>query len=330
MNAGAAPAGYTLTVESAGGGRIIGEACHFIDLLRFLVCQPITGSVVSRTHGASGRSDDPSVCITLSFADGSLGTVHYLTDGHASFPKERVEVFAAGRVLQLDNFRRLRAFGWPGFRRQHLWRQDKGQNACAAAFVKSVGAGGASPIPLEEILEVSRTTIEVSRSGNGIEQPLPTIFTSLRVSASGGKIFGRARFKLGYGVPVRTNGPHRRCARARMIPSRRFAHPSPCSARHSSVFCTWMAIAQPRPIGTGCGKRMPQLWTYNLHYFDDLNAVAASSRRSWHESLLQRWIAGEIPPGVGTRVGSVSAVAARGELDQVVAWGESSDAQRAA
>jgi predicted dehydrogenase/threonine dehydrogenase-like Zn-dependent dehydrogenase len=163
VNAGAAPAGHW-TVESAGGGRIIGEACHFIDLLRFLVGCPITGSVVRRTDGGSGRSNDPSVCITLSFADGSLGTIHYLTDGHASFPKERVEVFAAGRVLQLDNFRRLRAFGWPGFKRQYLWRQDKGQNTCSAAFVKSLKAGEAAPIPLEEILEVSRATIAVSEA----------------------------------------------------------------------------------------------------------------------------------------------------------------------
>jgi predicted dehydrogenase/threonine dehydrogenase-like Zn-dependent dehydrogenase len=163
VNAGAVPAGHW-TVESAGGGRIIGEACHFIDLLRFLLGHPISGTVVRRTHGGSGLSNDPSVCITLSFADGSLGTIHYLTDGHASFPKERVEVFAAGRVLQLDNFRTLRAFGWKGFRRQHLWRQDKGQTACAAAFVKSIGAGEASPIPLEEILEVSRAAIAVSEA----------------------------------------------------------------------------------------------------------------------------------------------------------------------
>jgi hypothetical protein len=99
------------------------------------------------------------VCITLSFADGSLGTIHYVTSGSASFPKERVEVFAGGRVLQLDNFRRLRAFGWAGFDSQRLWRQDKGQTACVAQFVAAVEAGAPSPIPLEEILEVSRAAI---------------------------------------------------------------------------------------------------------------------------------------------------------------------------
>jgi predicted dehydrogenase len=165
VNAGAAPAGHW-TVEAAGGGRIIGEACHFIDLLRFLAGCPIIGHRAQRTAGDSAGPADPSVCISLSFADGSTGTIHYLTHGHASFPKERVEVFAAGRVLQLDNFRRLRAFGWPGFTAQRLWRQDKGQTACAAAFVRAVKAGAAPPIPIEEIFEVSRVTIDVSEAAS--------------------------------------------------------------------------------------------------------------------------------------------------------------------
>jgi hypothetical protein len=88
--------------------------------------------------------------------------VHYLANGHKSFPKERLEVFCAGRVLQLDNFRRLQGFGWPGFRKMNLWRQDKGQAACAAQFLRAVEAGGPSPISLDEILEVSRVTIELA------------------------------------------------------------------------------------------------------------------------------------------------------------------------
>jgi len=163
VNAGAAPAGHW-TVEAAGGGRIIGEVCHFIDLLRFLTGCQITGSVARRIAGERGRPDDPSVCITLSFADGSLGTIHYLTGGHASFPKERVEAFVGGRVLQLDNFRSLRAYGWPRFKSQWLWRQDKGQNACAAAVISAIEARAVSPIPLDEILEVSRVTIAVSEA----------------------------------------------------------------------------------------------------------------------------------------------------------------------
>jgi predicted dehydrogenase len=101
----------------------------------------------------------------LSFADGSLGTVHYVANGSKSFPKERLEVFCVGRVLQLDNFRRLTGYGWPGFRRMHLWRQDKGQRACARAFVTAVEQGGPAPIPIEELIEVSRVTLEVAGPG---------------------------------------------------------------------------------------------------------------------------------------------------------------------
>jgi predicted dehydrogenase/threonine dehydrogenase-like Zn-dependent dehydrogenase len=163
VNAGAAPAGHW-TMEAAGGGRIIGEACHFVDLLRFLAACPITNCGARSTQSERTIAEDPSVDISLNFADGSMGTIHYLTQGHASFPKERVEVFAAGRVLQLDNFRRLRGFGWPGFSTQRLWRQDKGQMACVAAFLQSTQSGSSPPIPLDEIFEVGRVTIDVSES----------------------------------------------------------------------------------------------------------------------------------------------------------------------
>jgi len=100
--------------------------------------------------------------LNLTFEDGSLGTVHYFANGSKSFPKERLEVFASGRVLQMDNFRILTGFGWPGFRKMRLWRQDKGQRACAAAFVQAVAEGGA-PIPAEEIFEVTRVTLELAK-----------------------------------------------------------------------------------------------------------------------------------------------------------------------
>jgi predicted dehydrogenase len=95
-----------------GGGRIIGEACHFIDLLRFLAGAPIERAEALALDAATRDS----VSISLGFADGSLGTILYLANGSKAFPKERLEVFAAGRVLQLDNFRKLTGFGWPGSR----------------------------------------------------------------------------------------------------------------------------------------------------------------------------------------------------------------------
>ncbi|MGN7916583.1 bi-domain-containing oxidoreductase [Lysobacter sp. 22409] len=165
VNAGAIPADHWTQDSQLGGGRLIGEACHFVDLLRFLADSPILGhqlTAVGNVPGAGIRSD--RVSFTLSFADGSFGTVHYLANGDKSFPKERLEVFTAGRVLQLDNFRRLRGYGWPGFKKMNLWRQDKGQAQCAAAFIQAVKGQAAAPIPAEDVFEVARVTIELDAS----------------------------------------------------------------------------------------------------------------------------------------------------------------------
>lgn len=155
VNAGAVPAGHWTQDRDIGGGRIIGEACHFIDLLRHLAGAPIERA--SRSAMRTGTND--TVSLHLTFADGSIGTVHYLANGSKAFPKERLEVFAAGGVLQLDNFRRLRGFGWPGFNKMNLVRQDKGQRACAAAFIAAIETGGAAPIPIDELFEVARWSI---------------------------------------------------------------------------------------------------------------------------------------------------------------------------
>jgi predicted dehydrogenase len=160
VNAGAIPSDHWTQDPEAGGGRIIGEACHFIDLLRFLACSPIASHQVMRMDSAT----KDSVSISLKFEDGSMGVVHYLANGSKAFPKERLEVFAAGRVLQLDNFRKLQGFGWPGFNKMNLWRQDKGQKACAAAFIKAIEQGGPAPIPFDEIAEVARVSIEVAQA----------------------------------------------------------------------------------------------------------------------------------------------------------------------
>ena len=158
VNAGEIPADHWTQDIAVGGGRIIGEACHFSDLLRFLASSAITeSSIVSMP-----TQTRDSVTLQLSFANGSIGTVHYFANGSKAFPKERLEVFAQGRVLQLDNFRILRGFGWPFFRRMRLWRQDKGQQACAAAFLAAIVGQTNSLTPFEEVLEVSRVAIEMA------------------------------------------------------------------------------------------------------------------------------------------------------------------------
>lgn len=162
MNAGAIPANHWAQNNLTGGGRIIGEACHYIDLMRHLADSPIIHVMARRMGDSAGVpiTEDKAV-ITLGFADGSFGSIHYLANGSAAFPKERIEVFVAGRVLQLDNFRKLKGYGWPGFGKMNLWRQDKGQSACATAFLESIRSGQPA-IPSAEIFEVAKVTLDVA------------------------------------------------------------------------------------------------------------------------------------------------------------------------
>ena len=136
------------------GGRIIGEACHFVDLLRFLAQSPI------RFAQATGGSD--TATLQLGFEDGGTGTIHYLANGARSFPKERLEVFCGGSILVLDNFRKLSVHNWRGVQPSRLWKQDKGQQACIAAFLGSLSPEGAPAIPFDDLLEVSRVTIDLA------------------------------------------------------------------------------------------------------------------------------------------------------------------------
>ena len=156
INAGPSSAEHWTTDPLKGGGQIIGEACHFIDLLRFLAECPIKEWLCN----AMDTKQKDTVSITMKFDDGSIGTINYFTNGSKSYPKERLEVFASGRILQLNNYRDLR--GWPSFRKLSSWRQDKGHKACAKA-VDAISENKAPPIPFNELLEVSRISIEISK-----------------------------------------------------------------------------------------------------------------------------------------------------------------------
>jgi predicted dehydrogenase len=122
-----------------------------------LVDAPIHGFAAQPMPSAGAPRD--TATITLRFVDGSIGTVHYFSNGSRAFPKERVEAFAGGRTLQLDNFRRLRGFGWRAGVRAPVWRQDKGQQHLVDKFVARIREGGPQLIPAQEIFEVMRFSI---------------------------------------------------------------------------------------------------------------------------------------------------------------------------
>ena len=163
MNAGEIPKDHWTQNIEIGGGRIIGEACHYIDLMRFLAGSKIK-SFNAIKMGKNDYTDvtEDKALISLSFEDGSIGSIHYFANGGKTFPKERIEVFCDNSVLQLDNFRKLKSFSWKGFSKMNLWSQDKGQSNCTNAFMQSIRSGGINPIPQDEIFEIARVTIDIA------------------------------------------------------------------------------------------------------------------------------------------------------------------------
>jgi len=165
MNAGAIPSDHWTQNPEVGGGRIIGEACHYIDLMRFLVGSEITGYTATCMGKADGVDiTEDKASITLTFKDGSFGTINYLANGGKGFAKERIEVFANDGVLQLDNFRKLIGYDWNGFSKDKLRAQDKGQSNCSKAFINSIKSGTSSPISFDEIMEVARCSVDIAES----------------------------------------------------------------------------------------------------------------------------------------------------------------------
>ena len=159
INAGFLPPSHWTQDPSVGGGRLLGECCHFLDLVRFLASSSISSCSIERLGGASLLSDTFS--LNVKFESGTLASIHYFCNGSNSFPKERLEVFSNGNIYLLDNFRKLRSFGDPLFPTIRLHRQDKGQLACVREFLNGI-TSGKPPIPVSELFEVQEWLLSVS------------------------------------------------------------------------------------------------------------------------------------------------------------------------
>jgi predicted dehydrogenase/threonine dehydrogenase-like Zn-dependent dehydrogenase len=172
VNAGFIPADHWVNDLEQGGGRILGELCHFADFLCFLA-GACPSEVQVETVGNPGQYSLDNVVASLKFANGTLGTISYLANGERSASKERIEVFGGGAVAILEDFRRLELIR--GGRKQITrarWNQDKGHQAEMRAFVDALRGKTASPIPLEEIMGSTLTTLRLQNSCQ-IRQPLP-------------------------------------------------------------------------------------------------------------------------------------------------------------
>lgn len=168
VNAGAIPSDHWAHDPIVGGGRIIGEGCHWLDLLTFLTGSTITTVQSQQVGENSGAfTCDDHISISLKFADGSIGTIHYFANGHRSYPKEKLTVYSHGRVMELDNFRVLQGYGCSNFRKKRLFRQDKGHRAEVEAFVERIGQGGPPLIPVTDLWHVSQAAIDAASFARG-------------------------------------------------------------------------------------------------------------------------------------------------------------------
>jgi predicted dehydrogenase len=164
INAGYLPSEHWTHDQQQGGGRIIGEGCHFVDFLAFLVGET-PQEVFSRCLPNDGRYHDDNAVLTFAFSDGSIGVVSYLANGDRALPKERVEVFCAGKVGILDDFRSLELVSGG---RRHVFRsrlrQDKGHRAEWEVFARAIREGGSPPIPYSQLFGVARACFAAMQS----------------------------------------------------------------------------------------------------------------------------------------------------------------------
>lgn len=164
VNAGAIPKNLWIQDPQVGGGRMVGEGCHFIDFMRFVVGAPVARvqAMCIQTANASETPED-SVSVNLQFADGSVGVLTYLALGDTTLPKERCEILGEGSTAVMENFCTTVCTGKLG-KRKLKGRQQKGFAEEVQAMVDAVKAGGPAPIPFEEIENVTRATFAVQRA----------------------------------------------------------------------------------------------------------------------------------------------------------------------
>lgn len=159
VNAGSIPADHWIQDPLRGGGRIIGEGCHFMDLLSFIANSPIE-TVRAVMAGGNEQVKDDKMIISLAFEDGSIGTVNYFSNGSKSYPKEMLEVFSDSRVIRMENFRVTKGYGFKSFRTLRTFKQDKGHNSEIESFIRSVEDGDLTLIPFDELVNVTTRSFD--------------------------------------------------------------------------------------------------------------------------------------------------------------------------
>jgi predicted dehydrogenase len=162
INAGAIPGDNWIQDLEIGGGRVLGEVCHFIDYLTYL-----NGSLptkVSATALPDAHQLNDTLNILIQFENGSSGVVGYYANGSKSMTKEYVEVFSAGVSATLNDFKELKIYGKGTPKKEKLFNQNKGQKEMVTAFVNGLLSDGKAPIPFEEVIAVTKASFKVLES----------------------------------------------------------------------------------------------------------------------------------------------------------------------
>ena len=170
MNAGAIPADVWVHDLKVGGGRIVGEACHFIDLIAYYTGSKVT-SVCMNAMGVNPEENTDNATLLLKFANGSTGVVNYFANGSKAYSKERVEIYSQERTLILDNWRKLKAYGFKGFKGLKT-KMNKGHKAQFHKMVDHVNNGGSPLIEMDSLVNTTKASfaaIESLKTGGWID-----------------------------------------------------------------------------------------------------------------------------------------------------------------
>lgn len=162
MNAGAIPSNVWVHDMNVGGGRIIGEACHFIDLITYLTGSKVT-AVCMNAMGMNPAENTDNASILLQYENGSTGVINYFSNGSKAYPKERIEVYSQDRTAVIDNYKQTTGYGFKGFSKLKT-TLDKGHKAQFQALVNSIRNGGAPLIPFDEIINTTRASFAAVKS----------------------------------------------------------------------------------------------------------------------------------------------------------------------
>ncbi len=159
VNAGEISKDHWVHDIQIGGGRVIGECIHYVDIIRHLAGCKITSYQLVKINNET----NDTLSVQLSFEDNSIGVINYFSNGNKKIPKERIEINFSSKTIIIDNFKTLKSYGLKNFKNISLWNQNKGQNECVKEFLDSINFKKDNPILWDEIIEVTKVTLALAK-----------------------------------------------------------------------------------------------------------------------------------------------------------------------